>query len=80
VLLAPADPDFFSPAGADPADSLDLPDDSPDLPEDSPDFPDDSPDVADPVDAPESADAAPEPFAFGAFPPASADTFRLSFR
>ena|SRR6202011_2919380 len=93
ALFARADSGFFSPDD-DPDDSPDFPDfpdfpdDSPDFPDDSPDFPDDSPDFPeespdeDPDAAPEldSVDATAAPSFFAPLAPASAGTFRLSFR
>src|SRR6266851_2608486 len=80
ALFARADSGFFSPDD-DPDDSPDFPDDSPDFPDDSPDFPEESPDE-DPDAAPEldSVDAAAAPSFFAPLAPASAGTFRLSFR
>src|SRR5229473_2480915 len=83
ALFARADSGFFSPDD-DPDDSPDFPDfpdDSPDFPDDSPDFPEESPDD-DPDAAPalDSVDAAAAPSFFAPLAPASAGTFRLSFR
>src|SRR5216683_2412065 len=79
ALFARAESGFFSPDD-DPDDSPDFPD----FPDDSPDFPDfpeESPDE-DPDAAPEldSVDAAAAPSFFAPLAPASAGTFRLSFR
>src|SRR6266851_3197222 len=85
---SPDFPDFPDDSPDFPDDSPDFPDDSPDFPEDSPDFPDDSPDFPeespddDPDAAPalDSVDAAAAPSFFAPLAPASAGTFRLSFR